>query len=155
MNIPEYVAEQTERMGVNYCDFILTTHQDRLDWHPRIEDAAHARSILEQVAECINVNHTIASLLRGDPPVVGQLTELGGGEGACERLTESVVDLAGAIRALTDADLEKTFEHPRGTMLGRNLIIMPMRNMGYHIGQLNYIQLLYGDTEFHAPKNWR
>jgi len=65
------------------------------------------------------------------------------------------VDLAGALRTLTDADLEKTFEHPRGTMLGKNLILMPMRNMGYHIGQLNFIQMLYGDTEFHVPKNWR
>jgi hypothetical protein len=155
MNIPEYVAQQTERTAESFCEFIISTHQDRLDWHPHLEGAAHIRSILEQVAECINVNHTIAALLRGEPPVIGQLTELGGGEGACERLTESAVDLAGAIRTLTDADLEKTFEHPRGKMLGRNLIVMPMRNMGYHIGQLNLIQMLYGDAEFHVPKNWR
>ena len=40
-------------------------------------------------------------------------------------------------------------------MLGKNVILMPMRNMGYHIGQLNLIQMLYGDAEFHVPANWR
>jgi len=155
MNIVEFVAQQTERVCENYCDFIISTHQDRLDWHPHLEGAAHIRSILEQAAECINVNRTIAALLRGEPPVVGQLTSLGGGEAACERLTESAAELAEAIRSMTDADLDKQYEHPRGVVLGKNVIMMPMRNMGYHIGQLNLIQMLYGDAEFHVPKNWR
>ena len=59
--------------------------------------------------------------------------------------------LADAIRALTNADLEREFTTRRGPMPGTNLIEGPMRNMHYHVGQVNLLQLLYGDGEFHVP----
>ena len=91
MDIPEYVAQQTERMGENYCHS-LSSPRIRIVWTASgaRSGATHIRNILEQVAECVNVNHTIAALLRGEPPVVGQLTVLAGGEGACERLGPKV-----------------------------------------------------------------
>ena len=30
---------------------------------------------------------------------------------------------------------------------------MPYRNMAYHAGQVNYVQMLYGDTEFHIKRD--
>ena len=64
-------------------------------------------------------------------------------------------ELAAAIRGLTEEDLERTYPHPRGPRLGANLILICYRNMAYHAGQINYIQTLYGDQEFHVPANWR
>ena len=40
-------------------------------------------------------------------------------------------------------------------MAGENVIVMCLRNMAYHAGQTNFIQILYGDTEFHVPPTWR
>ena len=39
-------------------------------------------------------------------------------------------------------------------MKGITLIEMPYRNMAYHCGQLNFIQTIYGDKEFHLPPTW-
>jgi hypothetical protein len=155
MEVTEYIAEQTERMAENYCHFIRSTHQDRLDWRPEIEESTHIRTIIEQVSECITVNRSIAALLRGETAGTVGTTNLSGGEAACEQLAQSAAELAAAIRGLSATDLDRTYEHPRGAVVGKNLIIMPMRNMGYHIGQLNLIQMLYGDAEFHVPPRWR
>ena len=159
MTVVEYIARQTERIGDSYAHFIATTPEDRLVWHPFIEGGAPTRSILEQVSECVVVNRMMASLFRGakvvpqgpdTPPI-----KFANGQDAQEQLVTSARELAAAIRMLTDADLTRVFEHPRGQMLGENVIMMCLRNMAYHAGQANFIQVLYGDTEFHVPPTWR
>ena len=155
MTVMEYVADQVERMGENYCHFILTTRSDRLDWQPAIEGSAPTRSILEQVAECITVNHGVASIIRGGGVSPAPQVTPATASDACSLLTASIDDLAAAIRGMSESDLDREFTHPKAIVFGRNLIMMPLRNMGYHIGQLNLIQMLYGDGFFNAPARWR
>ncbi|HLJ53760.1 MAG TPA: DinB family protein [Chthonomonadaceae bacterium] len=157
MTVPEYIARQTERVGEALAHFIATTPEDRLVWHPAVEGGAPTRSILEQAAECVSVNRRIAALLRGateqsgTPPAV----KFANGQDAQEQVVISARELAAAIGSMTEADLSRSYEHPRGQMSGENIIIMPLRNMAYHAGQANFIQILYGDTEFHVPPTWR
>jgi hypothetical protein len=66
-------------------------------------------------------------------------------------LEESARELANAVRAMTDDDLTREFVSRRGPMPGANLIEVPLRNMYYHGGQINQLQLLYGDTEYRLP----
>lgn len=159
MTVPEYMARQTERMADSLAHFIATTPEDRLVWHPSIEGSGPTRSILEQVSECVVVNRLIAALLRGGPvPATGMNTppiKFANGQDAQEQLVVSARELAAAISAMTDADLARVYEHPRGKMAGENVIMMCLRNMAYHAGQANFIQILYGDTEFHVPPMWR
>ena len=159
MSIQEYMGRQTERMGDSLAHFVATTPEDRLVWHPSIEGAAPTRSILEQVAECVVVNRLIATLIRGgklDPPDPNAAPhKFANGQDAQEQLVTSARELAAAIRMMSDADLARTFNHPRGQMSGENVIMMCLRNMAYHAGQANFIQVLYGDTEFHVPPTWR
>jgi hypothetical protein len=159
MTVPEYMARQTERMADSLAHFIATTPEDRLVWHPSVEGAAPTRSILEQVSECVVVNRMIAALVRGGaapqtspdaPPI-----RFANGQDAQEQLVASARELAAAIRMMTDADLARVYNHPRAKMSGENVIMMCLRNMAYHAGQANFIQLLYGDTEFHVPPTWR
>jgi len=152
--ISEYVAQQTERAAESYCHFLRSTHPERLDWQPTLEGAASTRSVLEQVAECITVNYAFASIMRGEAAGAVEPTPTTA-DAACDRLNASVLALTSAIRSLNDDDLNRNFQHPRATIVGRNLILQPMRNMIYHMGQLNLIQMLYGDGEFHVPGNWR
>ena len=114
--------------------------------------------MLEQVGECVVVNHAIAGVIRGEPatPVgPGMEVAFADAKDAQEKLLASAQDLASAIRGMTDEDLARTYQHPRGQILGQNLILMCLRNMAYHAGQANLIQMLYGDAEFHVPPNWR
>ncbi len=159
MTVPKYMAHQTERMADSLAHFIATTPEDRLDWHPWIEGGGSTRSILEQVGECVVVNRLIASLLRGGavapqdpkaPPI-----QFANGLDAQEQLVASARELAAAIDTMTDADLARTYAHPRGQMIGENVIMMCLRNMAYHAGQANFIQILFGDAEFHVPPTWR
>jgi len=155
MTITEYVAQQTMRMAEALAYFIETTQAERLDWQPVGEDEAETRSALDQVSECIEVNHAMAALLRGETVRPPSGLELADGGDAQRRLLASAEDLAAAIRGVSEADLDRTYSHPRGQILGRNMILMGYRNMAYHAGQINFIQTLYGDPEFHVPPNWR
>ena len=159
MTVQEYMARQTERMGDSLAHFIASTPEDRLVWHPSLEGSAPTRSILEQVSECVLVNRMLAALLRGgkvEAPGPGSpAIKFANGQDAQEQLVASARELAAAIVRMSEADLTRTYEHPRGQMLGENVIMMCLRNMAYHAGQANFIQMLYGDSEFHVPPTWR
>ena len=160
MTVPEYIARQTERMADSLAHFISKTPEDRLVWHPSIEGGGPTRSILEQVSECVVVNRTIAALIRGGvPPTPADPNappfRFANGQDAQEQLVASARELAVAIAGMSESDLARIYEHPRARMAGENLIMMCLRNMAYHAGQANFIQILYGDMEFHVPPTWR
>ena len=159
MTTPEYVARQTERMADSLAHFIATTPADRLVWHPTLEGAGPTRSILEQVGECVSVNRLLAAVIRGGhvptPEPDAPPMRFANGQDAQEQLVISARELAAAIATMTEADLSRIYEHPRARMAGENMIMMGLRNMAYHAGQANFIQILYGDTEFHVPPTWR
>jgi uncharacterized damage-inducible protein DinB len=159
MNVPEYVANQTERIAEALAHFVATTKEDKLDWQPTQEGSAPCRSVYQQISECVVVNRIFAKMLRGEieSAPLGERPEItfASPQDAQEQLLASARELAGAIRGLSEADLAREYKHPRGTMRGENFILMAYRNMAYHAGQINFIQTLYGDTEFHVPSNWR
>lgn len=156
MTVTDYIARQTERIADSLAHFVASTPDDRLVWHPALEKSAQTRSVLEQITECIAVNRLIASILRGAEGVTGYPeVAVANGQDAQEQLVMSARELAAAIRALSPEDLTRSWAHPRGPMLGENIIMTGLRNMAYHAGQVNLIQLLYGDAEFHVPPTWR
>ena len=159
MTIPAYMARQTERLADSLAHFVATTPEDRLVWHPAIEGGAPTRSILEQVSECVVVNRMLATLIRGGSltpqPLDAPPIKFANGQDAQEQLVASARELSAAIGAMCEGDLARVYEHPRAPMVGENLIMMGLRNMAYHAGQANFIQILYGDTEFHVPVTWR
>lgn len=157
MKLQQYVARQTERMAESLAHFVAATPDDCLVWHPASGDG-HARSALEQIGECVSVNRYMAALLRAEavsPPQGGWPdVQFANGQDAQEQLVASAREAAAAIEALPDAALHEHFQLRRGPTPGENLIMMPYRNMAYHAGQVNLIQVLAGDTEFHVPASW-
>jgi hypothetical protein len=69
---------------------------------------------------------------------------------ARSELTKSAAEVAAVIRELPDEALDRTYQMTSMTMSGEVLMDIPYRNMVYHGGQINYIQLLLGDKEFHV-----
>lgn len=159
MTVCEFQARRIERLAQALAHFIATTQEHKLDWHPEATPGITGRSVYEQISECAAVNCYVAALLRGETPQQTSIRsdppmKFTGSIDAEKRLTESARELADAVRALKPEDLPLPFPHWRGPISGEILIEMPYRNMAYHAGQINYIQTLYGDTEFHLPGTW-
>jgi hypothetical protein len=76
-------------------------------------------------------------------------------EEARDEIMASANVLADAIRSASDDTFEQEFQHwSRGPLTGKILMMGAYRNMAYHSGQINFIQILSGDQEFHAPPTW-
>jgi hypothetical protein len=158
MTVQEFQARRIERIAQALAFFVETTREDRLNWEPPVDGAGETRGVLEQVEECVIVNGLFTTLLQG-----GEVDREAARQQRCNfvdvadanaQLIVSAQQFADAIRALTDADLEREYPFWRGPVRGENLIEMPYRNMSYHCGQINFIQTLYGDQEFHIPPTW-
>jgi hypothetical protein len=155
MTVQEFQAGCIERAGRTLAYHLKMTQEDKRDWTPNVEGAAGLRSALGMASECIIVNRLIAAILRGETPAPVHPIEterpFADPSEAGKMLRESAKELADAVRGLSNADLEKEFTSRRGPMPGHMLIEIPYRNMQYHSGQINLLQLCYGDTEFRMP----
>jgi hypothetical protein len=156
MTAQEYMADATERAAAFLTHFIETTPPEKRDWLPDVEGAAGLRSMLDMVDECIIANRMFVGIFRGDAPPTSSPFDGPRGFATWDEgktlLAESASALAAVIRAMPDATLAGTFVTRRGEMPGTMAIEMASRNMNYHTGQVNLMQLLYGDTTFHFPK---
>ncbi len=155
MNAQQFTALHTRRIAESMVQFLRSTQQHRLAWRPPVQTGRAARSALEITAECVAVNIRYAVLLKtgedrlADEPIFAHADE------ACTALQNSAEELAQIIEALPDHFLQQTLQTLRGEVRADNAIIAPYRNMAYHCGQINLVQSLTGDSEFHVPSNWR
>jgi hypothetical protein len=149
MTIQEFQARKIERVARTIAHFVVTTPEDKLDWCPATCDASCTRSVLDQVRECVAVNRSFAALLRCDACASTDSRAIVDLISAQEELMASARELAEVVRVLPDEALSRCFATPQASMTGEVLIDLPCRNMAYHGGQINFIQLLLGDREFH------
>lgn len=154
MRVQEFAAQHTRGIAESLAHFVRTTAPDKLNWRIQVSDSLTTRSVLDQVAECIAVNRTFASILRNAPQEHEQ-PSLADAEQAITLLLQSADELANAIEVLPDSNLNKEYERRGIRIPAHRFILMGYRNMAYHAGQINFIQTLYGDPEFHVPPNWR
>ena len=151
----EFQGQKIERMAASLASFVATTPADRLNWCPGTDANSQTRSVLAQVGECVQVNRYTAALLRGETPeFAALLVKVSDSEDAQRQLIASGQEFADAVRALDEDALSRLYPHWRGPLSGEILIEAPYRNMAYHAGQINMIQLLAGDVEFHLPSTW-
>lgn len=158
MTAGAFAAKHIERMAESLAHFVGSTPEERLTWRPTLDGAAPTRSIMEQVGECAAVNRLIAAILHGEQVSSADrfpAPAFTNGEEARETIIASGAELAAVVREMTDADMTRLYDHPRGKFPGDHLVVNAFRNMAYHAGQANFIQVLYGDGEFHIPATWR
>ena len=129
--------------------------EEKLNWRPM----EVGRSALDQVVECGGLSHFTARMLREravpqfDPEALQRMkAEHDTLDKARTLLHSGVDDFIAAVREFPEAQLEETLYLPfAGGMTRSFLDIMyyPYWNMSYHLGQINYIQTLYGDRDMH------
>jgi uncharacterized damage-inducible protein DinB len=152
MNLQESAIAATEKSLEVLLYTIGRTPDERLTWKP----CETARSALEIAAECALVTSNWVDILasRMCPPsdeyfkIFSRLEEFSSREKVVSGLQTETARLTSVLRALTDEQLSQELKMFWGEAapLGNWLHWVAIHN-SYHLGQINYIQRLYGDTE--------
>lgn len=156
MDAKSLIIYRTNRCVEALFSTVKAMPADKLDWKPM----GKGRSALDQVRECAQAPTWVSTLLEKRQFVVDQeryqemVEERSGWDlESCERLCrENTAALVKAIESFPEEDMMKTIAVPLGDNLEWSFLdIMNLHywNTVYHIGQINYIQTLYGDKEMH------
>lgn len=156
MRLQDYMADRYEGIGRFVAHWIETTPPEARDWLPPVPGSSMTRTIADMLAEFICVNRYVLSAFgqgaapEGHPmhaPRDFATIEEGLGE-----FLAGVDAVAACYRTMGDADLEREFPFAGRTIKGSDALEIPYRNLCYHGGQINLLQLLAGDAEMHRPK---
>ncbi len=162
MTVSEFQSRRILRISIAVAHFISTTPEDRLSWEPDGLNGAKGRNIFSMASEIVIVNSLVSGLLAGTitepikpsehlPPI-----NFVDSADAQAQILSSGETLADTVRNMSESDIENVYPHWAGPLKGEILIEMTYRNMAYHAGQINFIQILLGDSEFHVPPGtWR
>jgi len=145
VTVQEYAAAAIEKSANDLIQAALTLPEDKRDWKPQDK----GRSALSQLAECAVMNTMDAKIVQAGAYQESlkaerdeMLVALDTPDKAITQLREGAAALAGAIREVPDADLGKEVSPPWATMTLAQFFLMPLWNMSYHEGQINYIGTL-------------
>ena len=127
---------------------------DKVAWQP----LDVGRTVVSQLAECAVITGFNARLLidRAVPPMDMEafqkaVSDLDTTEKAISALDASADALAGAIESFPSADLDQTIKLPwfEEAQSFAEIMLLGYWNNVYHVGQICYMQTLYGDKEMH------
>ena len=156
LNVQEVAANLTEKAASDLISVVTAMPEDKARWQPFPD----TRPVLEQVVECCLANQMWANILQThvhsvlpDGVAAQAYKDLDTVEKAVARLRETSTQLAEVIRNIPDANLPVIVSFPQKPEAGRPLAECCHHacwNMTYHLGQVSYIQTLYGDWEEHC-----
>ncbi|MGV3613692.1 MAG: DinB family protein [Fimbriimonas sp.] len=146
-SLQEAVARRTDMAHKDLQALIKLTRPDRVDWKPE-----GAKSVLEIVRECAEVNERWASILRNgkwvgyDPSreAPGLMPTL---SVACAHLRTTTGLFVTEVRNFPDERLETIIALPWGEITGETALMHALWHMNYHEGQIGYLQTMYGDLQ--------
>jgi hypothetical protein len=153
MNMFDWHATMIEHQAKMLAHTLETTPEERLIWCPKAEnEESKCRTALDQAGECIRVNNRFAAVLSGRDPAAGEEGDLTP-QNAPQRVRESAATFAAVVRNLKEEDLGTVHDLGFAKLPAAGILEIGLANTAYHIGQINQIQLLYGDTEFRFPQD--
>lgn len=150
MRVQDFIADETMRSAEGLINQ-LTKMGDKATWSPLDE----GRTALDQVAECALISGAMVDVLKVfkmpdfTPEMMEEFERSKAAldvDGAIAKLRENTAALCDVIRAVPDSELgnQMKFWGPEPWLIS-SVLNYHNWNMVYHIGQLNYIQTLYGD----------
>ena len=156
MDYKEAIIDLTEYMLESIFRNARAMPEEKLEWKP----LDIGRSVLDQLQECAQVSYIFRGVLETrEPPKVTEEVALRDIEersqwktiDACEaKAKESTEKLFEAIREFPDDDVSGGIEFAPGYEVNVTTIMSwHYQNLAYHLGQISYIQTLYGDMDPH------
>ena len=145
MTIQKFAAAAIEETANELIQAALDLPENKRDWKPLDK----GRSMLSQLAECAAMNTRSVRIVRARACHESLMAEwrelpptLDTPEKAIAKLREGTVALALAIREVTEADVGKEITLSWATVTLAEFFLLPLWNMSYHEGQINYIGTL-------------
>lgn len=145
MTLQEAAARITEKSGVEMLLTLARTPDDRLDWKPE----ATARTTIDLIRECaVHCDEwgQILDLLAWPEQFKTRVGTVTDRQEAIEEMNGAIARLAASIRAVSDENLDLMLKAPWEESPIAIWLSYGASHNQYHIGQMNYIQTLYGDT---------
>lgn len=143
-SIREIAKTATMDVAETLCKDASYIPEEMLDWQP-MDYGKSANMIL---SECARANYDMAAAIGGSK--ASELPKDLDFRALKDHVMDSAKAVCDAIDALSDEDLEGDIQMPWGGIFpATQAILLPTSHMTYHDGQINYIQLLLGDTKFH------
>ena len=135
---------------------LATTPDDKLNWSP----ATTARTPLQLAAHAASAVSGIVRMLNGEPlpyPDTGKFDasmRLAEQEYTTREQVLSLMEQNSAqyltwIDALSPEQVSSTITIPFGSMPMAVAVTLPADHINYHVAQLNYLQTICGDREWH------
>lgn len=158
MRYQDQVVKTTYKSLDDVCRAAQAVAADKLDWNP----GGEARSILNQMQEIAMAGSWFLPLIRDgkvpefDRHAIREARRLREQFDTLDKCIDaarsSTSELCQAIAEFPDSELEREMHVPFGggqTMTMADILAIPSWNMIYHLGQINYVQLMLGDKEMH------
>jgi hypothetical protein len=150
MTMFDWHATLIESAADRLAFWIEKTREDKANWAPTTDESCNTRSALQVGSECVFVNKRNAALFRSEPFNQEEVQYTSVAD--CTRdLRSTAKELGDAVRKLSPDCLSQVYETRFGPIPGVVLLQLALGNLYYHGGQVNMIQLLYGDPKFHLP----
>lgn len=141
-SIKDIAKASTMDVAERLCKDASYIPEEKLDWRPM----EHGKSAIQILKECASTNFRIADVVKGLD--ARDMFEVSGLEEIKKHLMDSAAEVCAAIDSLCETP--DMIQMPWGaSMSAMEAIMLPAAHMQYHDGQINYIQLLLGDTAFH------
>ncbi len=153
IDLSSFLAARIRGAGADLEKARAKMPADRQSWHPEVEGNI-GRDALDQMIECGMLNGFLAGGFRtGEVPnpdwdvYATEKAKLDSAEKVMAAFKEGTAALASAVEACPAARLAETFTDPffNKEINWAEFALFLYWNMCYHEGQINYIQVLYGD----------
>lgn len=155
INLPQFLANKIRTAGGALHDAVAKMPDDRIGWHPATE-GNQGRDALDQALECAYLNEWVAQGYRtGKMPTIDwddfkARTDARRNKADCLAWLQSSTEALASALANFPADKigEATIDpvhDGKATTWADFAIDLFYWNTVYHEGQVNYIQVLYGD----------
>lgn len=153
ISLPAFLANRLRWAGAALHTASEKMPEDRIAWHP-VTEGNSGRDALDQIVECAYLNEWAAAAFRN-----GALPAFDEGDYKAKKdahrnkaaalawLQSGTSALADAVQAFATDKLGNTFHNPfiNGDTTWAEFADFFYWNTIYHEGQVNYIQVLYGD----------
>ena len=149
------VANSVRESAKSLIRIVNATAPDKIEWSPLNE----GRTVLDMVQECVVISvlsqDTFSKCVQPefDFELFGKMqAQYDTIEKAIAALETNSEALAKILEVFPEDKLGVTIHLPFGpgmTKTFAEFMMMPVHNMIYHYGQINYIQTLYGDKDMH------
>jgi hypothetical protein len=159
MQADQIIAQAKSQAEMHAAQLLHTfsfVPDDKLNWSP----SESCKSALRIVAHCAVSNHGISRMIRGenfegDPTEVFKAMaaselEITTREQAISAMNESLAVVLSSLDTVTDERIGSVPESPMGPLPMMFWVTLPAMHMMGHSYQVDFLQTVWGDHEFHC-----